>query len=102
MQAPLHGTGLAAGQGGTGAVVQRHGAAHLGVLALLQLAQLQQAVDEPLQPLALLHDLGRKLRPVGGGQVFLQQLARATDRGHGAFELMGECAHIAFDVVVPL
>ena len=55
-----------------------------------------------MQPLALLHHLGGKLRPVGGGQVFLQQLTCATDGGHGAFEFMGEGAHIALDVVVPL
>ena len=71
------------------------------MLALLQLAQLQQPVNQPLQAFALLHHLRGKFRAVCGGQLILQQLARAANGGHGAFEFVREGAHIAFDVVAP-
>ena len=58
----------------------------VGVVALVELAQLQQPVDQALQALALLHHLRGKHAAVGGGQLVLQQLAT---NGVGADAMSG-------------
>ncbi len=98
----MRSTGACLADGSLGAGLQGHRRAALGVVALLQFGQLQQPVDDALQAFALLHHLGRKFGTVGSGQLVLQQLARAPDGRHGAFEFVCQCAHVALDVIAPL
>ena len=72
------------------------------LLALLQSTQLQQLVNQVLQTQALVHNLRGKHDAVWGGQIVLQQLARAAYGGDRAFQLMGQGAYVAFNVVAPL
>ncbi len=69
---------------------------------MFQLGQFQQPLDEHVQAVGLVADLLGKQVPVGGGQLFLQQLGRTTDGGQRALEFVRHGAHQLLDMFVAI
>ena len=80
----------------------RHADALFQALALLDLGQVQQPLDQLLQARALAGDVGDEALPLLGGHVALQQFGGAPDGCQGALQFMGQGVHVALDVGLAL